>query len=57
MYIKQGRISVYAIRKQLGRIRDRVNDDYIYIGMSGNKNITQYLQFFADSVTEFDKHI
>lgn len=48
-FITQGcRTYVYAIRLQTGRIRDRINDPYIFIGMSCKRRIHEFLEYFTN---------
>lgn len=54
-YISQGcRTYVYAIREKTGRIQNRANDPYIWIGMSCLKRRASYLHYFTSLVTDGD---
>jgi hypothetical protein len=52
--IQQQRISVYSIRLQGGIKRDKINDKYIFIGMTGNKNLKGFLNHFKNNVLQRD---
>ena len=54
-YITQGtRTYVYAIKLRLGRIRNYDTDPNIFIGMSGNKRIPEFIDYFTNQVSEDD---
>lgn len=54
-YITVGtRVYCYAIRLRIGRIRDIALDPIVFIGMSGNKRIPAYLDYFKNQVSEND---
>jgi len=54
-YITQGVLTYcYAIKQRRGRIRNPYRDNTIFIGMSGNKRITDYLEYYTNQVTVGD---
>lgn len=53
-YITKGtRTYCYLIKLKIGRTRQNT-DPNIYIGMSGNKRIHEFLEYYTNDVTEDD---
>jgi len=48
------RTYVYAIREKRGRLQDRRNDVYVWIGMSCLRRKGSYLDYFTDEVSDSD---
>ena len=51
MFIENGaQTHVFGIRLKLGKKQDRKTDPYIYIGMSSDKKVKAYLDYFKNKV-------